>query len=131
MIAAGPAAKRPPHIWLAPDCVFFGLAGLEGFLSIARNMVPDCPRLVTDGRGPVKRRAVADTLVPPPQIRMSIAYGFPSAEFCSLPRGGGGLGWGRGGSAWPNRAVERTTPTPTLPQLGGGRRSKGIGSDLP
>ena len=54
MIAAGPAAKRPPHIWLAPDDVFFWLAGLEGFLSIACNNVPDCPRLVTDGRGPVK-----------------------------------------------------------------------------
>src|SRR5688500_18053296 len=36
--------------------------------------------------------------------------------------GGGRLGWGRGGSAWRHRAAERTTPTPTLPQLGGGRR---------
>src|SRR5687767_8021315 len=124
MIAAGPAAKRPPHIWLAPDDVFFWLPGLEGFLSIARKIVPDCPRLVTDGRGPVK--AIACALDSPPLIP-AIACGLRGARCCSLPRGGGGLGWGRGGSAWRNRAAERTTPTRALPQLGGGRRPMGFG----
>jgi predicted small lipoprotein YifL len=39
----------------------------------------------------------------------------------SLPRGGGGLGWGRWFSS-AQSSLERATPTPTLPQLGGGRK---------
>src|SRR5262245_47294115 len=39
----------------------------------------------------------------------------------SLPRRGGGLGWGRRRFSSTQSSSERTTPTPTLPQLGGGR----------
>src|SRR5688572_18701669 len=54
-------------------------------------------------------------------LRQGIAYGGRNDRCSSLPRGGGGLGWGRDGSAWRSCAAVRTTPTPTLPQLGGGR----------
>src|SRR5688572_31025282 len=42
--------------------------------------------------------------------------------------GGGGLGWGRGGPAWRHCAAEKTTLTPTLPQLGPtwGREKSGV-----
>src|SRR3546814_923318 len=88
MIAAGPAAKRPPHIWLAPDGVFFWVAGLEGFLSIARSHVPDCLRLVTDGRGGVKpggmrrddRWAMRHVLRFPPPRRGVVRVGAAAAQ---------------------------------------------------
>ena len=44
----------------------------------------------------------------------------------SLPRAGGGLGRGRSPSS--AQSVEATTPTPALPQLGGGRTLVDLGS---
>jgi 16S rRNA (guanine527-N7)-methyltransferase len=44
----------------------------------------------------------------------------------SLPRAGGGLGRGR--SLRPAQSAEATTPTPTLPQLGGGGSLAGGGT---
>ncbi len=43
-----------------------------------------------------------------------------------LPRAGGGLRWGRSSSS--AQSVEGTTPTPTLPQLGGGGTLVDLGS---
>jgi hypothetical protein len=45
-----------------------------------------------------------------------------SARCNPLPRGGGGLGWGRQRFRLTRSSHERATPTPTLPQLGGGGR---------
>src|SRR5215204_6182208 len=57
---------------------------------------------------------------PSPLRGRAIAYGARSARCSPLPRAGGGLGWGRRRFTSTRSSHERTTPTPTLPQLGGG-----------
>src|SRR5688572_4859509 len=77
------------------------------------------------GTGPCAGHQRAEALDEPlPALwGRAIAYGARNARCNSLPRGGGGLGWGRRRLSSTRCAAERTTPTPALPQLGGGRRA--------